>query len=143
MKKFKLIRWLTIATLTLLLYGCSAQWHLRQAIRKDPSIQKITVVKKDTVIITEQRTLVDTLELFKDTVIYKDRVRLDIKYVDKFIQVEAECPSDTVVVTKTVTSTQIEKKDRKIGIVYWMWFFIGGAVLALSLRIIFKIFLIK
>ena len=137
------MRWLTIATLTLLLYGCSAQWHLRQAIRKDPSIQKITVVKKDTVIITEQRTLVDTLELFKDTVIYRDRVKLDIKYVDKFIQVEAECPSDTVVVTKTVTSTQIEKKDKKIGIVYWVWFFISGVILTLSLRIIFKIFLIK
>lgn len=103
------MRWFTIAILTLMLYGCSAQWHLKQAIRKDPSIQQTVVVKKDTVIVTKERTIRDTLELFKDTVIYQDRVKLKIEYIDNFVNIEADCPSDTVVVTKSIVTTQLKK----------------------------------
>lgn len=127
------MRWFTIAILTLMLCGCSAQWHLRQAIRKDPNIQKTVIIKKDTVIVTKERILRDTLELFKDTVIYQDRVKLKIEYRDNFVSVEADCPSDTVVVTKSIVKTELKKsatlKERVFDALALL--IIGGALMLL------------
>lgn len=127
------MRWFTIATLILMLCGCSAQWHLKQAIRKDPSIQKTVIIKKDTVIVTKERILRDTLELFKDTVIYQDRVKLKIEYRDNYVKVEADCPSDTVVVTKSVVKTELKKsatlKERVFDALVLL--VVGGALMLL------------
>ena len=138
------MRWLTIAILTLMLYGCSAQWHLKQAIRKDPSIQQTVVVKKDTVIVTKERTIRDTLELFKDTTIYQDRIKLKIEYIDNFVNVEADCPSDTIVVTKSITTTELKKsasiKERVFDALALL--VIGGA-LVLLVRYLARVFIIN
>lgn len=138
------MRWLTIAILTLMLYGCSAQWHLKQAIRKDPSIQQTVVVKKDTVIITRERTLRDTLELFKDTVIYQDRVKLKIEYIDNFVNIEADCPADTVVVTKSITTTELKKsasiKERVFDALALL---VIGSALVLLVRYLARVFVIN
>ena len=69
-----------------------------------------SVIVRDTVVVTKERKLVDTLMLFKDTTIYQDRVKLKIEYIDNFIKVEADCPSDTI----TVTQVKIvqAKKDK-------------------------------
>ena len=138
------MRWLTIAILTLMLYGCSAQWHLRQAIRKDPSIQQTVVVKKDTVIVTKEKTIRDTLELFKDTTIYQDRVKLKIEYIDNFVNIEADCPSDTVVVTKSIVKTELRKystiKERVFDALALL--IVGGA-LVLLVRKLATAFIIK
>ena len=135
---------ITIATLTLMLYGCSAQWHLKQAIRKDPAIQQTVVVKKDTVIVTKERTIRDTLELFKDTTIYQDRVRVKIEYRDNFVNVEADCPSDTIVVTKSITTTELKKsasiKERVFDALALL--VIGGA-LVLLVRYLARVFIIN
>lgn len=135
---------ITIAILTLMLYGCSAQWHLKQAMRKDPTIQQTVVVKKDTVIITKERTLRDTLELFKDTVIYQDRVKLKIEYIDNFVNVEADCTSDTIVVTKSITTTELKKsasiKERVFDALALL--VIGGA-LVLLVRYLARVFIIN
>ena len=138
------MRWLTIAILTLMLYGCSAQWHLKQAIRKDPAIQQTVVVKKDTVIVTKERTIRDTLELFKDTTIYQDRIKLKIEYIDNFVNVEADCPSDTIVVTKSITTTELKKsasiKERVFDALALL--VIGGA-LVLLVRYLARVFIIN
>lgn len=138
------MRWLTIAILTLMLYGCSAQWHLKQAIRKDPSIQQTVVVKKDTVIVTKEKTIRDTLELFKDTTIYQDRVKLKIEYIDNFVNIEADCPSDTVVVTKSIVKTELRKystiKERVFDALALL--IVGGA-LVLLVRKLATAFIIK
>lgn len=135
---------ITIATLTLMLYGCSAQWHLKQAIRKDPAIQQTVVVKKDTVIVTKERTIRDTLELFKDTTIYQDRIKLKIEYIDNFVNVEADCPSDTIVVTKSITTTELKKsasiKERVFDALALL--VIGGA-LVLLVRYLARVFIIN
>ena len=59
-----------------------------------------SVIVRDTVVVTKERKLVDTLTLFKDTTIYQDRVKLKIEYIDNFVKVEADCPSDTITVTQ-------------------------------------------
>jgi hypothetical protein len=68
-----------------------------------------SVVVRDTVIVTQTKYLTDTLELFKDTTIYQDKVRLQLQYIDRKVYVEATCLPDTI----RVTQTKILTKERK------------------------------
>ena len=68
-----------------------------------------SVVVRDTVIVTKTKYLTDTLELFKDTTIYQDKVRLQLQYIDRKVYVEATCLPDTI----RVTQTKILTKERK------------------------------
>ena len=81
-----------------------------------------SVIVRDTVIVTKERKLVDTLTLFKDTTIYQDRVKVKIEYIDNFIKVEADCPSDTITVTqvKVVNQPIKEKKMSWEGLLGWI-----------------------
>ena len=74
-----------------------------------PILQSVTV--RDTVIVTQTKYLTDTLELYKDTTIYQDKVRLQLQYIDRKVYVEATCLPDTIRVTQTKILTK-EKKQR-------------------------------
>jgi len=72
------------------------------------------VIVRDTVVVTQTRTLIDTLELLKDTVIYQDRVKLELEYRDRFVKVKVDCPSDTIRLTQTkIITRQAPSKDAK------------------------------
>ena len=71
-----------------------------------------SVIVKDTVIVTETKYLIDTLEVMKDTVIYQDKVRVQLQYVDRKVVVEATCLPDTIRVTQTKILTKQEPKRR-------------------------------
>jgi len=77
-----------------------------------PILESVTV--RDTVIVTKERLLTDTLLLYKDTTIYQEKVSLKIEYIDKFVKVKVVCPSDTIRLTtvKVVTKTQVVKENR-------------------------------
>ena len=81
-----------------------------------------SVVVRDTVVVTKERRLVDTLMLYKDTTIYQDRVKLKIEWRDNFVKVEADCPSDTITVTqvKIVNQPIKEKKFGWEGLLGWI-----------------------
>jgi hypothetical protein len=70
------------------------------------------VIVKDTVIVTDTKYLVDTLEVMKDTVIYQDKIRLQLQYIDRKVVVEATCLPDTIRVTQTKILTKQEPKRR-------------------------------
>ena len=70
-----------------------------------------SVIVRDTVIVTQTKYLTDTLELFKDTTIYQDKVRLQLQYIDRKVFVEATCLPDTIRVTQIKILTK-EKKQR-------------------------------
>ena len=70
-----------------------------------------SVIVRDTVIVTKTKYLTDTLELYKDTTIYQDKVRLQLQYIDRKVLVEATCLPDTIRVTQTKILTK-EKKQR-------------------------------
>ena len=73
-----------------------------------------SVIVRDTVIVTKERTLTDTLTILKDTVLYQDRVKVELKYRDKLVYVKAECPPDTVKVeTIKVVTSKPEKQQSK------------------------------
>jgi hypothetical protein len=85
-----------------------------------------SVIVKDTVIVTETKYLLDTLEVLKDTVIYQDKVRLQMQYVDRRVVVEATCLPDTVRVTQTkIVAKEQPKRDWNFDKVVFSVLFLG------------------
>ena len=135
-RKQRRLRFLWLVTLSLLLSSCGAQWHLKRAIAKDPTIAQDTILRIDTTIITESIELRDTITLLSiDTIrIEKDGVVVHIERRFDTLLVDVECPPDTVRVFKEVPLVQYvpEKKERNLGIGA-----IIGFILALvSMRIV-------
>lgn len=73
-----------------------------------------SVIVRDTVIVTKERVLTDTLTILKDTVLYQDRVRLEVSYKDSLVFVRATCPPDTVTVETIKIVTQQKKERSKL-----------------------------
>ena len=93
------MKWLVKLNLLLLLMSCSAQWHLRKAVRKDPMIlQKDTMVVVDTVV-SPPVAITDTVIMKQhDTItLVKDRLRVNIVKVNDTITIDAICDSDTII----------------------------------------------
>jgi|TARA_R110000737_G_scaffold344233_1_gene371175 hypothetical protein len=136
-RKQRRLRFLWLVTLSLLLSSCGAQWHLKRAIAKDPTIAQDTILRIDTTIITESIELRDTITLLSiDTIrIEKDGVVVHIERRFDTLLVDVECPPDTVRVFKEVPLVQYvpEKKERNLGIGA-----IIGFILALVLMRIVK-----
>jgi hypothetical protein len=72
-----------------------------------------SVIVRDTLVVTETKYLIDTLEVMKDTTIYRDKVRVQLQYVDRKVVVEAVCEPDTIRITQTKILTKQEPKVRK------------------------------
>jgi len=95
------MKWLVKSTLLLLLTSCSAQWHLKKAVQKDPLIlEKDTMVVTDTVVV-QPVAITDTVTLKQhDTItIVKDKLKVSLIKVNDTIIINAECASDTIVRT--------------------------------------------
>ena len=75
------MKYISTLLLTGFLTGCSATWHLNQAVKKDPSILKPTVVTIWDTIVTPPVYLVDTVavpSVGDSSVIDNDTVRIVI-----------------------------------------------------------------
>jgi hypothetical protein len=97
-----------------------------------PILESVTV--RDTVIVTDTKYLIDTLEVMKDTVIYQDKVRLQLQYIDRKVVVEAACEPDTIRITQTKILTKQEPKRKG-------WNFdqmVLGVILILTILYFFK-----
>ena len=79
--------------------SCSAQWHLKQAVKKDPMIlEKDTLVVTDTVVVPPVVTTDTEITKRQDTIVVeKERLKVKvIRNVDTLI-IDAKCDSDTIV----------------------------------------------
>ena len=95
------MKWVVKLTLLLFLTSCSAQWHLKKAVQKDPLILvKDTLVVKDTVVVPPV-VITDTVTTKQhDTIlIKKDRLTVKILKVHDTLIIDAKCDSDTIVRT--------------------------------------------
>jgi hypothetical protein len=93
------MKWLVKLILVLSLTSCSAQWHLKKAVRKDPAIlEKDTLVVMDTVV-SPPVAITDTVIMKQhDTItLVKDRLRVNIVKVNDTITIDAICDSDTII----------------------------------------------
>jgi len=93
------MKWLGRLILMLSLTSCSAQWHLKKAVHKDPTIlEKDTLVVMDTVV-SPPVAITDTVIMKQhDTItLVKDRLRVSIVKVNDTITIDAICDSDTII----------------------------------------------
>lgn len=103
LKKGSKILWLMI-----IFSSCSAQFYLKRAIAKDPTIVQDTIVQWDTTIVNEGEVLRDTIVMQRiDTIkVVKDGVRVELRRFYDTIEVDVECPTDTITITKEVPIEQ-------------------------------------
>ena len=93
------MKWLGRLILMLSLTSCSAQWHLKKAVLKDPTIlKKDTLIVRDTVV-TPPVAITDTVIMKQhDTInLVKDRLKVSIVKVNDTITIDAICDSDTII----------------------------------------------
>ena len=102
------MKWLGRLSLILLLSSCSAQWHLKKAVSKDPTIlERDTLVVTDTVV-SPPVAITDTVTLKQhDTItVVKDRLKVQLVKVNDTVIIDAVCDSDTIV---TIVEVPYEK----------------------------------
>ena len=132
---------LLIAAFTML-SGCGSQWHLKRAIAKDPTILADTIVRFDTTIVTDQRTLVDTL-VIRDTImreIVRDGVKVRLQIVHDTIRFDVECPPDTIRVVRDVSVDRLIYKEKKSeGVIVQLTRLLGVLVILVSIVIGYKV----
>ena len=100
--------------LLFLLQGCGAKYHLNRAIAKDPTILDSVVLKVDTLIITQKEEVRDTLILEKiDTItLERNGIRIDLRRVYDTIEVDVQCPSDTIRIQKEIRVPQVIYEEK-------------------------------
>jgi hypothetical protein len=98
------MKWLVKLTLLLLLTSCSAQWHLKKAVQKDPAILEKDTLVVTTTVVSPPVAITDTVTLRQhDTItLVKDRLKVQLIKVNDTITINAECASDTIVQTINV-----------------------------------------
>jgi hypothetical protein len=115
----------TAFALVILLSGCSANWHQKRAIHKNPAILTGGVVVErviDTIEVITPELRVDTLHRFStDTVTtYVDRVKIRTKVdtINRVVYVDVVCPGDTIYVPyeydKTVVKPRVSYRSHII-----------------------------
>lgn len=106
----------TKSVLVIILFtGCSSQWYLKQAIKKNPAMAQISVYGIDTLFVRDSVTITDTFTTQKvDTItIEKDGVRTIVYRNHDVIRIKTIVKADTIRFTKTITlPAQIKYTER-------------------------------
>ena len=105
---------LVLSASVFFLTSCSAQWHLKRAVNKDADVVSDTIIQIDTAIVTEQKTLIDTI-IIQDTIVQEiktDGVIVRLQRVHDTIKVEAICESDTIEIFKEVEVVRYIKQEK-------------------------------
>jgi len=130
----------TKATILLvMLTGCSAQYHLKQAIKKCPEMAQISVYGIDTIFVRDSVTITDTFNTKTiDTItIEKDGVKTIVYRNHDVIRVQTIVKADTIRYTKTIQlPPQVQYRER-ISVPQMV-----GTAIGLVLALLFLILLI-
>ena len=103
------LRCFTLLFAILILSGCSPEWLLKQAIKKDPALLTTTTITVTDTVVTDPIVVRDTVTISQvDTVeIVKDKFRVKIMRSYDTLIIDGGCDSDTVVRTITVSVPQL------------------------------------
>jgi len=105
---------LITAICILSLTSCSANWHLKRAIAKDPSIVQPPEVEivDTTIVIEEIRAETTFVALPMDTItIEKERLRIQIKRIHDTLVVDGVCMTDTIRIIEEVELPPVIKYE--------------------------------
>jgi hypothetical protein len=131
----------------LTLSGCSAEWHLARATKKNPDLLKPQTVTVVDTIVTEPVVVKDTVTLAKvDTVeIIKDKFRVKIMRSYDTLIIDGGCESDTIVRTVTVSVPQLVAGETKFQRVqrFTFWGLITLLLIAIAITIIKRSLLVR
>ena len=133
---------LILLSATLILSGCSAEWHLTKAIKKNPSIlQSKTMTVTDTVV-TDPIVVRDTVTISqRDTVeIIKDKFRVKIMRSYDTLIIDGGCDADTIVRTVSVSVPQLVVGESRLQRVqrYTFWGLISLLLISIAILVIRK-----
>ena len=109
-------RIITIIITAILLTNCSANWHLKRAIKKNPLLlQKDTLVINDTILTKEvsKDTLIHLNTLYDTLRIEKENLRVKLIRVNDSIYIRGECLTDTIYRSIEVPIEKIVYKPQK------------------------------
>jgi len=127
---------------TLLLTGCSAEWHLSTAVRKNPQLLKPTTMIVTDTVVTEPIAVRDTVTLSHvDTVeIVKDRFRVKIMRSYDTLIIDGGCDSDTIVRTVRVDVPQLVSIESGFQRVqrYTFWGLVSLLLIAIAILVVRK-----
>ena len=135
------MRLLQSILITILLSSCSANWHIKRAVKKEPGIlTHVTIF--DTIIIKEEKVLRDTFHTTEyDTVVMEDSfVYTQVIREKDIIKVYTKCKADTVRITKTLPPqvNYIEKKNDWKKSLDWLLIIFGLLALTNLLKFVGK-----
>lgn len=122
----------------LALSGCSANWHLNRAIKKNPAILTTQVIH-DTITLVTPELRVDTVHQFSSdtvtTVVDRVRIRTKVDTVNQTVYVDVTCPGDTIFVPyeKTVNTIEYKRKNHALP-----WFLLAAAVTLLIITLRYR-----
>ena len=122
------MKWLAGLITIVLLSSCSAQWHLKRAVKKDPTLLNTDTIAIVDTVVTPPVTLTDTvITRTQDTVVVqKDKLKVQVVRSYDTIMVDAVCESDTIVqiVEVPVPSVVMKYSDRWYNKVYKFSFYV-------------------
>ena len=126
----------------LILSGCSAEWHLSKAVRKNPELLKPkTMIVTDTVV-TDPIVVRDTVTISQvDTIeIVKDRFRVKIMRSYDTLIIDGGCDADTVIRTIRVDVPQLVVGESGLQRVqrYTFWGLLSLLLIAIAILVIRK-----
>tara|TARA_R110001606_G_scaffold219342_2_gene367200 strand:- start:5351 stop:5788 length:438 start_codon:yes stop_codon:yes gene_type:complete len=136
--KTQMIVRLAVLSLCVILTSCGANFHLNRAIAKDPTMLQKQVVRVDTMLITKEKILRDTIVSNKyDTInTIKNNVSLRIVRINDTIIVDAICPQDTIFFTKEIKVDKIVYSKKRSVEVILLWVFIIALLLLYLKRLL-------
>ena len=127
-----------LLTLIIFLTGCSAQWHLEQAIKKNPSLAQTSTHTIDTLFVRDSVTIADTFTTKTiDTItLEKDGVKTIVYRNHDVIRIKTVVKADTIRFTKTIQLPPQIKYTERVKVPQWigLTLFLGLIVLMLIIR---------
>jgi hypothetical protein len=118
--------------------GCSSQWHLKKAIKKDPSLAQTSTHTIDTLFVTDSVSITDTFTTKTiDTItIEKDGVKTIVYRNHDVIRVHTVVKADTIKYTKTIQLPAQIKYTERVKVPQWigLTLFLGLILLMIIIK---------
>jgi hypothetical protein len=118
--------------------GCSAGWHLKKAIQKNPSLAQTSTHTIDTLFVRDSVTITDTFTTKTiDTItIEKDGVKTIVYRNHDVIRVHTVVKADTIRYTKTIQLPAQIKYTERVKVPQWigLTLFLGLILLMIIIK---------
>mgnify|MGYP000049740181 CR=1 FL=1 len=132
----------TLLFATLILSGCSAEWHLTRAIKKNPELLKSRTMTVTDTVVTDPIVVRDTVTTSKvDTIeIVKDKFRVKIMRNYDTLIIDGGCDSDTIVRTVYVDAPYVMGSESGLQRVqrYTFWGLLSLLLISIAILVIRK-----